>query len=145
RVTGDISLSLPERHYDLAGHIMAEAITTTTRQAVPLTEALRRAARSTGHTLGHQNPRTDHHPGDCLPAVTEALADNGYEPRTTTDRITLANCPFHRLAQTHTQLVCAMNLDLIEGLLNALCPHSPQAHLDPGPDRCCVTIRAGHP
>ncbi len=56
------------------------------------------------------------------------------------DAITLANCPFHRLAQTHTELVCGMNLDLIGGLLDGLGRTGPCARLDPGPGRCCVTI-----
>ncbi|SNS12219.1 hypothetical protein [Actinoplanes regularis] len=68
------------------------------------------------------------------------LEANGYEPRTTEDGITLANCPFHRLARQHTELVCGMNLDLIDGLLDAVGATGLSARLDPGPDRCCVSI-----
>ena len=52
----------------------------------------------------------------------------------------LVNCPFHALAQTQTELVCHMNLALLTGLAATLHPHSPTATLDPGPDRCCVTL-----
>ena len=34
------------------------------------------------------------------------------------DQVTLANCPFHRLAQQHRTLVCGMNLDFLRGLLD---------------------------
>jgi predicted ArsR family transcriptional regulator len=58
----------------------------------------------------------------------------------TDDSITLVNCPFHALAREYTDLVCGMNLDLIDGILERVCPGRMTAQLDPGPDRCCVTI-----
>ena len=70
------------------------------------------------------------------------MADQGYEPRVDGTTITLANCPFHALAQKHTELVCGMNLDLVEGLLQGLGTSSLQARLSPSPGRCCVTIAA---
>ena len=50
------------------------------------------------------------------------------------------NCPFHRLAADYTELMCGMNLDLVAGLLEVVGPGVLSAALDPGPDRCCVTI-----
>ena len=58
------------------------------------------------------------------------------------DRIVLANCPFHSLARAHTDLVCGMNLALIEALLDELGDVQVTADLDPGPDRCCVTLHS---
>jgi len=77
---------------------------------------------------------------DALSAATEALGANGYEPRLAEGRITLANCPFHDLAASHRALVCALNLDLVNGLLGALGPAGLSARLDPSPGRCCVTV-----
>jgi hypothetical protein len=37
-------------------------------------------------------------------------------------------------------LVCAMNLYLVEGLLDGLGQDPGRAVLDPGPDRCCVAV-----
>ncbi len=129
RSSRHIAVSLPERRYDLAGRVMAEAITAATRQGIPVADALRAAARTVGRSLGV--------PGD-QPA--EVLARHGYEPRTTGDAVVLANCPFHALAERYTELVCGMNLDLINGLLDALGPGERRARLDPAPGRCCVTI-----
>ncbi|GAA3829355.1 transcriptional regulator [Sphaerisporangium flaviroseum] len=138
RATRDISVTLPERHYDLAGHVMGEAITIAMRDAVPVGDALRKVARATGRRLGE----TAEPAGLTAPleAVSHVLACNGYEPRAAADGLILANCPFHRLAENYTELVCGLNLDLIDGLLDAIGHEGVCARLDPGPGRCCVTL-----
>lgn len=141
----DISVSLPDRRYDLAGRVMAEAITAATRTAIPVGEALRAAARSTGRALGAEPLGAealgaDPVQADPVAAISAVLARHGYEPRSTGDGVILANCPFHSLAAAYTELVCGINLDLIDGVLDTLCPQRLCARLDPGPDRCCVTI-----
>jgi predicted ArsR family transcriptional regulator len=54
----------------------------------------------------------------------------------------LANCPFHRLAQDHRALVCALNLQLVEGAIDGAGCAGIRARLDPGPSRCCVVAQA---
>lgn len=134
-----ISVSLPERRYDLAGRVMAEAITAAARDATPVTEALRAAARATGRALVAESDgqQVTESAGQ---QVTEVLAAHGYEPRATGSCVTLANCPFHSLAENYTELVCGINLDLLDGVLDALGSTGLHARLDPGPGRCCVTI-----
>jgi predicted ArsR family transcriptional regulator len=148
RAAGDIAVSLPERHYDLAGRIMAEAITTAAESGTPLTDALHRAAVTNGTKLGKDaaeaaGPRPSR--STVRGAICEVLDDNGYQPNASPSCITLANCPVHSLAQDYTELVCGMNLDLVGGLLNALDDTAWQANLDPAPDRCCVTITRTQP
>jgi predicted ArsR family transcriptional regulator len=77
-----------------------------------------------------------------LQLAARTLARHGYEPRDDDGRVALVNCPFHRLAQAHTELVCGMNHALVGGVTNALQPHCPTADLEPGSDRCCVVLRA---
>ena len=55
-------------------------------------------------------------------------------------RVVLANCPFHALAQDHTELVCGMNLALIQALVDESDAVGVTASLDPAPGRCCVTL-----
>jgi len=50
------------------------------------------------------------------------------------------HCPFHSLARDYTDLVCGMNLDLMEGLLDGLGRTKLEARLDPAPGRCCVRL-----
>lgn len=73
-------------------------------------------------------------------AVQEVLADSGYEPRASADGVVLANCPFHALAQEHTSLVCGMNHDLLNGLVEELPAARLCARLDPAEGRCCVVL-----
>src|SRR5450631_874488 len=143
RAAGDIDVSLPERHYDLAGRIMAEAITTAAESGTALPDALRRAASTNGTKLGNdaaQAAGTRRSRAAIARAICEVLDDNGYQPNASTTCITLANCPFHSLAQDYPTLVCGINLDLIGGLLDALDEPAWQANLEPAAGRCCVTI-----
>jgi predicted ArsR family transcriptional regulator len=73
--------------------------------------------------------------------VVAALAEQGFEPIEGEDGITLANCPFHALAAEETELVCGMNLALVEGVLDGIGATKLTAELDPAPSRCCVRIR----
>jgi predicted ArsR family transcriptional regulator len=130
-----VSVSLPQRRYDLAGDLLAAAVEQT---GDPARQALAEQARRRGEELG---AGLGHTAGDPA-APRQALADLGFEPRPDGTGLLLGNCPFHRLAETHTDLVCGMNLSLIEGLLHALrCP-GLRARLAPSPGFCCVRLDA---
>jgi predicted ArsR family transcriptional regulator len=125
---------------------MARAITESQRDGVPVADALHRAAREMGRSLGEEargrlGVRPSRARGAALAAVRDVLAGYGYEPRVDGDGLTLANCPFHGLAQDYTDLVCTMNLDLMKGLLDGLGRADVTACLDPAPDRCCVVLQ----
>jgi predicted ArsR family transcriptional regulator len=143
RADRDIAVSLPTRRYDLAARVMAQAITTTATTSAPLRESLSQAARETGQVLGREARQalgTRRSPAAAIKAITQVLEANGYEPRRDGSRITLANCPFHSLSREYTDLVCGMNLDLIEGLVQSVDPRALQPALTPMPDQCCVTL-----
>jgi predicted ArsR family transcriptional regulator len=147
-----VAVTLPPRHYDLAGQILAAAVEDTARDGVPVLQAVQRAAIHAGHRLGAaQRPRDEGSaaarngaaaPDDAaaLDGVTAVLDAYGYEPRVQGDRVVLANCPFHALAREHTALVCGMNLHLITALLDQLGRRDVQTALDPAPQRCCVAL-----
>jgi predicted ArsR family transcriptional regulator len=144
RSSREIAVSLPERRYDLAGHVMARAITTAQHEGRPVTDTLRDAAREFGQSLGEQvRERVGSRPTQAklATAIGDVLAESGYEPRESPGGVTLRNCPFHSLAQTYTSLVCGMNEDLLEGLLDTLPATKLRARLDPEPGRCCVTLQ----
>jgi predicted ArsR family transcriptional regulator len=130
RAAGEVAVSLPERRYDLASRIMAEAIAAAQSQGTPVTSALGAAARAVGRTLAEQSED-----------INGVLADNGYEPRDGDEGLTLSNCPFGTLATTHTELICGMNLDLVGGVLEgSRSTEDRQAKLAPAPGRCCVVV-----
>ncbi len=143
RTSREIEVSLPERRYDLAGQVMATAIARSEQTLAPISEALAVAATDAGRALGQEvRAKAGGRPSQAttLRAVTDVLTDHGYEPRADGQTITVGNCPFHSLAQNHTELVCGMNLDLMNGLLEGLGPGALRARLTPTPGMCCVTI-----
>jgi predicted ArsR family transcriptional regulator len=76
--------------------------------------------------------------------VLGLLARLGFEPYEDGGRILLGNCPFHRLARDHAELVCGMNLAMFDGLVRARTPLL-MPRLDPDADRCCVVLEAATP
>ena len=143
RSSRELAVSLPERHYELAGQLLARAITDAERDGVGVGAALRHAARDVGRALGrqaHQRVRGRPSQSSLLAATKDVLSDCGYEPRNDATGITLVNCPFHALAQDYTDLVCGMNLELMNGLVDGLDRTNLEAQLDPAPGRCCVRL-----
>ena len=144
RAAHELAVSLPGRRYDIAGRVLARAITASGQTGAPVAESVREAARSEGRALGASataqcadDPSTE----AAVQAVLGVLADYGYEPHPAEASVELVNCPFHALAEENRGLVCGMNLDLISGLLDE-CPRSGLcARLDPAPDRCCVVLQ----
>jgi predicted ArsR family transcriptional regulator len=132
RAADEVAVTIPERHYDLAGELLAAAVEESTRSGEPARDALMRLAADAGRDLGME--------AGTLEAL---LKDTGYAPRPDGQGgIVLANCPFHRLAQRHTDIVCHLNLELVRAAAEAVDdPHT--VVLDPGAGRCCVHILAG--
>jgi predicted ArsR family transcriptional regulator len=136
-----VAVSLPERRYDVAGRLLAEAIERAADGGTPVRDAVAASAAAEGRRLATA-------PGRRLPGpmddATHSLGQRGYEPRLDGDVVVLANCPFADLARDHTALVCGMNLDLITAFLAERGHTSIAARLDPAAGRCCVTL-AGPP
>lgn len=130
-------VTVPPREYELAARLLAVAVEGDT--AGHSRAALHQAARHYGACLASHSP-----PGvSASQAVQTALAGHGFEPSRDQDgTIRLGNCPFHQLAALHPDLVCGMNLALIDGLIDGLGAPAVHAHLSPGRGRCCVTITA---
>ncbi len=143
RSSNEVSVSLPERRYDLAGSLLADAVSEATATGRPVEEALHQAARAAGRQMGRDElPRRRTAAATRRAAVT-ALDRLGYEPRQEGRDVVLANCPFHALAERHRSLVCGMNLDLLSGLAEGLDASDRLApRLEPTAGLCCVRLRA---
>jgi predicted ArsR family transcriptional regulator len=147
RGTREVSASVPERRYDLAGSLMATAIAEAERTGTPIADCLSASARAAGRAIGEEAAEAA---GELTTrearrrAVLDVLARHGYEPMPgERGEIALVNCPFHRLAEEHRSLVCGMNLDLLAGLLEGMGPADLlNARLAPEPGYCCVRIQA---
>ena len=134
RAAGEIAVTVPERRYDFAGQILVTAIEESTSTGEPVGQALLRVAGDTGRTLGA-----------CAGSLVTFLEEQGFEPRPDgDDGIVLGNCPFHRLAQQHTETVCHLNLELLRGVAEGANHRRHALVLDPGVGRCCVRAVPQH-
>jgi len=139
RSDASVTVSLPERRYDLAGELLASALDESERSGQPPRAVLERRARLRGRELGEEARAAG---VDGRDAVVGALEEQGFEPRSVDAGIALANCPFHALASRHTELVCGMNLHLLEGLLEGVPSARLTARLRPEQGMCCVLLEA---
>ena len=112
----EIAASVPERHYELAGELLAASAQEAEREGIPVRAALDTEALAAGAAMGAGH--TD---------LVDALTACGYAPRTTgagepagaasgsdvagdpsdpageaSGDVVLENCPFHALATRHT-------------------------------------------
>jgi predicted ArsR family transcriptional regulator len=140
----EVVASIPDRHYDLAGSLLASAVAESAHTGAPVRDCLRTAAQTTGRRIGQGVPVAGETAtlGDHRAEVISVLEPHGYEPVSGVDEeIALANCPFHRLAEEQRELVCGMNLDFLCGVLEGLgLGDQLTARLDPAPGYCCVRI-----
>ena len=141
RADRDIRVALPERRYDIAAEVMAEALEEVGAGGAP--ETVRAAAHRLGEEVGSEarlaagpRPSRDRR----REALVETLDERGYEPAEVGSTLRLRNCPFHALVDDHRDLVCGMNLALAEGILDGLGEERISARLDRQPGLCCVAF-----
>jgi predicted ArsR family transcriptional regulator len=135
-----VQVILPERRYELAAHLMAEALE---EKGSDRAAALERSARRFGESLGVEaRRRLGRRPGlgRLLETVSTVLRAQGFEPILSGSEIRLRNCPFDAVAKEHIALVCGMNLALAEGLVGGLGAEAVDVRLDPKPGTCCVAL-----
>lgn len=130
RSSSEIAVSLPDRRYEAASHLLTDALLEAQDTGEAPREILNRRAYEWGEDLA----------AEASDSVVEALESFGFEPREDSGSILLGNCPFHSLAQRHTELVCGMNLCLISGLLDGIKANGHTARLDSAPGHCCVRL-----
>ena len=142
RAHDEIDVSLPPRHYDLAGKLLSAAADRSLVDGTSMDDAVTQVASEEGQRIGAK--------GRCRLAEAASDADRqgvlfeelqqwGYEPETRHDGVTvLHNCPFHQLSQEHTDLICHMNLRLLEGVLVGLDEKGLRPALEPEEGECCV-------
>ena len=138
-----IAVSLPPREYDLAGRLLAEAIAASEVSGRSVRQELERASHNFGQTLGSEAiASAGGRPSKAKKrdALLEVLRTHGFEPRLAAGDIVLANCPFHALAKEYTDLVCGMNLHLMQGVRSVLDlgDKALVPRLEPEAGQCCV-------
>lgn len=144
-----VDLSLPPRRYELAAQMLTTAVGDT--EAGNGADALRRAARDRGRRMGEELA-TGSPTRRPLERAARALTTCGFEPHRNADgELVLRNCPFESLrveslrgdppGGDRRELICGMNLALIEGLIEGLGLGTVSARLAPRDGQCCVALR----
>ncbi len=145
RSPGERRVSLPPRRYDLAGRLLAEAADRSRTAGTPIEQAIDRAARDEGRRIGAEaRLALGRHTGRAArrARILDQLRLRGFEPEAQDDGgIVLHNCPFHLLAAEHTELICGMNVCMLDAALAELGDTGLDARLEPEADHCCVRLR----
>jgi predicted ArsR family transcriptional regulator len=130
----EFAVTVPPREYELAARLLVQAVEAdpSDRSRAVLAEAARRLGTELGSAF---------RPSPADRDVKGVLTQQGYEPCGGADGvIRLRNCPFHQLTEQHREVVCGMNLALVEGLVEGLGAGGLRPVLDPQPGHCCVAI-----
>ncbi|HET7355651.1 MAG TPA: helix-turn-helix domain-containing protein [Nocardioidaceae bacterium] len=131
RTDAEVAVSVPPRNYGLLAEVLAAAVAADGSGSLPAQVAA--AARNAGRAAADS--------GDVEPDLLALLQQCGYQPAYTEDgNLELRNCPFHRIAQQHKELVCGANEQLLRGLLDGAGHPDARIRLDPRADRCCVLV-----
>jgi predicted ArsR family transcriptional regulator len=148
RAQRDFEVSLPPRDYELAGSMLAEAVERSQSDGTPIKRAIDKVARAEGAHLAEEvRARLQATAGRGQPrrrrAVLAVLEEHGFEPRLAVDgTVVLRNCPFHQLAQQHTDLICNMNRCLLKAAIDDVGETGLEARLEPEEGICCVKLHA---
>lgn len=126
RAARELTVSVPPRDYLLLAQLLVESLEHDAAVRSVVNEAAFGAGRRAGVAAGRN--------------IVDALRSCGYSPHVDRGCIDLRNCPFHAVAQDHTEVVCGLNLRLVEGVIEGCDEPDARAELDPHPDRCCVVI-----
>lgn len=147
----EVAASVPERHYDLAAELLVSAVEAATQDGGSPRDALLRAARSRGESAaGESAAAAAGEAGDAV--LADFLAAEGYRPADDGGGgLLLLNCPFHRLAAGHADVVCAMNgaflcgaatgLGIDPDRVEALPIETMRERGSAQPGQCCARIR----
>lgn len=129
RATKEMAVSVPPRDYELLARLLVSSVEQDASGAVR--NAVNEAALDAGRRSAAESG------GNLL----AALRSCGYLPQVADDgRVELRNCPFHLVAQDHLDVVCGLNLRLVEGMITGSAEPNARAVLDPRPDLCCVVV-----
>ena len=144
----EFAVTVPPREYELAAQMLVRAVESD--MSGRSRAALHAAAFQHGQQLGSHvvsgRASRSNAAASALRDLGTVLEAHGYEPERGDDDVTrLRNCPFHQLARQHKDIVCAMNLALIDGVTTGLKASALRPALDPHPGYCCVTISGARP
>ena len=137
-----VTVSLPPRCYELAGRLLSNALQRVERFGESPPAILNQHAYERGKALGEM-AHSATGSSNALTTALRILEDNGFQPRVEDNDVILDSClfhTFHTLAQEYNELICGMELRLLNDVHDGLAPTKLTAQLRPTPTRCCVRL-----
>lgn len=122
--------AVPDRRYQLAGEVLCDAIEASRRTGQAIDSSLHAVAEARGRDLARG-----------AGSIDGMLTAAGYRPVAEPDgSVTLANCPFARLAAQHPETICGGSVAMLEGAVDeAGAPYDVTA-IPPEGGRCCARL-----
>jgi predicted ArsR family transcriptional regulator len=133
------AVSVPARDYEVPARLFATAIEHDDRAA----KNVARVAREYGSEIGAEVTKRcgkSASPSKAMGCLVDVLEERGYEPYEEERTIRLRNCPFDALAADHRDVVCGMNLAVMQGATDVIAGEKLKPRLDPRPGECCVAL-----
>jgi len=130
-------------NYRLLAEILAGYLTTSS--ATPAATAVE-LGRTWGMSMAVKGLRATPTTGGSVRALTKVLADLGFNPeppvRGRASQIRLRHCPFHDVVKSYGEVICALHLGLMQGILHALNAPVTVDRLEPfiEPDLCVASL-----
>lgn len=139
-----VSVSLPPRDYELIARLLATAL--EQQRPASISAELTSGARAAGAALAAEARKRAGRRANkrrLVESGLEVLRDQGYEPKRTGPDVELLNCPFFAVAHDHRELVCPMNLAMLDAFAGDLRVSGLTARPVPHDSHCCVSINVG--
>lgn len=137
-----LNVSLPTQNYELLARLLASAVEGS--EGTAAAESLKPGAHAFGTTLGtaaRAQAGLSASRRRLVGALIDELAGQGFEPFVDGNQtLRLRNCPYHDMAHENTNLVCSINLALMEGVADGLGLADLEPSLEPAEDTCCVAF-----
>jgi len=137
-----VSISLPQRDYELLAELLASAIDPDPPEAVRARVAA--VARRGGAALAEEARRlAGRRPGRSrlVEAGLGVLGQHGFDPQASGGDVAFRSCPFQAVARAHRTVVCPIAHALVEGFVEGLELDGVAVGCSASGPGCCVTLR----
>ena len=137
----EFAVTLPSRNHALLARLLVEAAASGSGDAPNRSGVAHRYGRSLGARA--RNRATRSAPGSLDGCVSDVLETVGFEPVESGDGdVWTRNCPFDPLSRRYPAVVCQTAIEFVGGVVDGVGASQAQVVREPGPDRCCVTVRS---
>lgn len=138
--------AVPERQRNGEYRLLASILTGTVAEHKDAPASAERNGRAWGRYLVKRPlPFAKASEDEIVCQIVDLLDEQGFRASTDGRRVCMRRCPFHDLAETNPEIICAIHRGMIDGALEELGSSLRVGTLDvfPEPDLCLVELEEG--